>query len=164
MTIATRAHHFAVLLVRGDDILARRVHPATVAVEEGRIASITESDQSVNTYLLPGFVDAHVHIESSMLVPSEFAREAAGWEGDTLTVAYELLPGTGTMSDFDFGVAGNIVFGIMFVVITASTVLVRENVTGTLRRLRLKRIKTPSGTRGSTRNSAARCRPARISP
>jgi ABC-2 type transport system permease protein len=50
---------------------------------------------------------------------------------------YEFLPGTGTMSDFDFGVAGIIVFGICFALITTATVLVRENVGGTLRRLRL---------------------------
>jgi len=54
-------------------------------------------------------------------------------------VAYEFLPGTGTMSDFDFGVAGIIVFGICFAMITTATVLVRENVQGTLRRLRLTR-------------------------
>ena len=54
-------------------------------------------------------------------------------------VAYEFLPGTGTMSDFDFDVAGIIVFGICFAMITTATVLVRENGQGTLRRLRLTR-------------------------
>ncbi len=52
---------------------------------------------------------------------------------------YEFLPGTGTMSDFDFGVAGIIVFGISFAMITTATVLVREHGQGTLRRLRLTR-------------------------
>jgi ABC-2 type transport system permease protein len=67
-----------------------------------------------------------------------------GFVGETQTGAlppeiatYEFLPGTGTMSDFDFGVAGIIVFGICFALITTATVLVRENVGGTLRRLRL---------------------------
>src|SRR5690606_16025541 len=36
----------------------------------------TEKDNNKNHYILPGFVDAHIHIESSMLVPSEFARLA----------------------------------------------------------------------------------------
>src|SRR5262245_20189391 len=58
------------------DIENRRIYPAEVAVDGGRIAAITESTQNPSTYLLPGFIDAHVHIESSMLVPSEFARAA----------------------------------------------------------------------------------------
>jgi adenine deaminase len=58
------------------DIENRRTYPAEVAVEDGRIAAITASNQESTTYLLPGFIDAHVHIESSMLVPSEFARTA----------------------------------------------------------------------------------------
>jgi ABC-2 type transport system permease protein len=94
-----------------------------------------------------GFVFARSFLDGLI---REFARQAAGWEADTLTVAYELLPGTGTVSDFDFGVAGNIVFGIMFVIVTASTVLVRENVFGTLRRLRLTRMKAAELLVGAT--------------
>ncbi len=48
------------------DILGRRTYPANVVVENGRIAAITESDSRPTTYLLPGFIDAHVHVESSM--------------------------------------------------------------------------------------------------
>jgi adenine deaminase len=58
------------------DIPARRTYPAEVRVEAGRIESITPSAARPDTYLLPGFIDAHVHVESSMLVPSEFARAA----------------------------------------------------------------------------------------
>ncbi len=50
--------------------------PVVVEVRDGRIVSLTPTSQSPKTFLLPGFVDAHVHIESSMLVPSEFARIA----------------------------------------------------------------------------------------
>jgi len=59
------------------DIHRREVFPGTITVEDGRIAAITR-DPSVTEqrYLLPGFVDAHVHIESSLLAPSEFARLA----------------------------------------------------------------------------------------
>lgn len=59
------------------DLIQRRIYPGTVQVEAGRIASIKE-DEGVREkhYILPGFIDAHVHIESSMLVPSEFARLA----------------------------------------------------------------------------------------
>src|ERR1700675_3542490 len=61
------------------DILAGRVYPAEVRIEDKKILSVREldSDQIVpERYICPGFIDAHVHIESSMLVPSEFARLA----------------------------------------------------------------------------------------
>jgi adenine deaminase len=43
---------------------------------DGRIAGIEPNDNSDPVYILPGFVDAHVHIESSMLTPPAFARGA----------------------------------------------------------------------------------------
>jgi len=59
------------------DVWQKRIVPATVTISNGKIASITPNDQAGNTaYILPGFIDSHVHIESSMLVPSEFARLA----------------------------------------------------------------------------------------
>ena len=68
------------------DIIGRRIFPARVDVRDGRIAAITAVDGQPGTYLLPGFIDAHVHIESSMLVPSEFAR-AAVVHGTVATVS-----------------------------------------------------------------------------
>lgn len=51
--------------------------PSEVLVENGKIVSIEPCEANLcSTYLLPGFIDAHVHIESSLLVPSEFARMA----------------------------------------------------------------------------------------
>ncbi|HEY0057186.1 MAG TPA: adenine deaminase [Pedobacter sp.] len=58
------------------DILNRRIYPGRVIVTEGRIARIEPCDTAENQFILPGFIDAHVHIESSMLVPSEFAKMA----------------------------------------------------------------------------------------
>ncbi len=58
------------------DIKNRTIFPAEVVVESAKIISITKINDSLSTYILPGFIDAHIHIESSMLVPSEFARVA----------------------------------------------------------------------------------------
>ncbi|MCC7084920.1 MAG: adenine deaminase [Pirellulales bacterium] len=68
------------------DILGRRTYPAEVVVENGVIAAINKTSGSHTTFVLPGFIDAHVHIESSMLVPSEFAR-AAVVHGTVATVS-----------------------------------------------------------------------------
>jgi adenine deaminase len=68
------------------DIQGRRTYPAEVAVQKGRIAAITNATSRPSTFLLPGFIDSHVHIESSMLVPSEFAR-AAVVHGTVATVS-----------------------------------------------------------------------------
>lgn len=58
------------------DIQNRNIYSGEVTVENGKITSITEAAHNIKTYILPGFVDAHIHIESSMLVPSEFSKIA----------------------------------------------------------------------------------------
>ncbi|WP_316825734.1 adenine deaminase [Pedobacter miscanthi] len=60
------------------DITKRNIFFGEVAVEEGRIKSVTKiADQQDGAHFIsPGFIDSHVHIESSMLIPSEFARLA----------------------------------------------------------------------------------------
>lgn len=58
------------------DILQQSIYPATVWVAEGRIQQIIPDNGVYNQYILPGFIDAHVHVESAMLIPSEFARLA----------------------------------------------------------------------------------------
>ena len=64
--------------VRGKivDVIARRIFPGTIQITGGRISRIIEEDVEETGYILPGLVDAHIHIESSMLIPSEFARLA----------------------------------------------------------------------------------------
>ena len=58
------------------DLFERTIYPAEVVVEEGRIVSVIETKTAPAQYILPGFIDAHVHIESSMLPPSSFGRMA----------------------------------------------------------------------------------------
>jgi adenine deaminase len=60
------------------DALAERIYHARLVIRNGRIHEFHEigDERGGEPYLLPGFIDAHVHIESSMLVPTEFARLA----------------------------------------------------------------------------------------
>ena len=58
------------------DILNKRIFKGEVCLENGQISAIREVNHEVENYILPGFVDAHIHIESSMVVPSEFAKIA----------------------------------------------------------------------------------------
>lgn len=58
------------------DAISRRKFKGEIAVEDGKIISIEEKEHDIEQYILPGLVDAHVHIESSMTVPSVFARMA----------------------------------------------------------------------------------------
>ena len=59
------------------DIFQKKIYSGTIKVESKKIVSITPvPGLTSDTYILPGFIDAHVHIESSMLIPSEFARLA----------------------------------------------------------------------------------------
>ncbi len=68
------------MVIRGQivDLDRREIYYGAVTVAEGLIASIDrlQGERAGGPYLMPGFIDAHVHIESSMLVPSEFARLA----------------------------------------------------------------------------------------
>lgn len=58
------------------DIPNRTIYGVEMNVVKGIIEGITPTNEKYKQYILPGFIDAHVHIESSLLVPSEFARMA----------------------------------------------------------------------------------------
>jgi adenine deaminase len=59
------------------DLHARRIYPGTVEWRDGRITRlVAEPSKRYAHFIAPGFVDAHIHIESSMLPPAEFARWA----------------------------------------------------------------------------------------
>lgn len=66
------------MIVQGNivDIHNKRIFKGEVEVKEGKIIQIREVENTSENYILPGFIDAHIHIESSMLVPSEFAKIA----------------------------------------------------------------------------------------
>lgn len=68
------------------DVLNQRIFPGTIHIENGKIKSVIEESVSETHLILPGLIDAHIHIESSMLVPTEFAR-AAVIHGTVATVS-----------------------------------------------------------------------------
>jgi len=61
------------------DILQREIYSGSVHIKEGKIEKIVPEDVEEKNYIMPGFTDSHVHIESSMLTPQNF-----GW----LTVSH----------------------------------------------------------------------------
>ncbi|MDR2550276.1 MAG: adenine deaminase [Desulfobulbus sp.] len=59
------------------DIVNRRIVDASIDLApDGTIAGICPERSPDRRYILPGFIDAHVHVESSMLTPTAFAQEA----------------------------------------------------------------------------------------
>lgn len=73
-------HHIMEKTISGQwiDIENRCIKRGYFTISDGRIESFTEATVNENRFILPGFTDAHIHIESSMLVPYEFARVALG--------------------------------------------------------------------------------------
>lgn len=59
------------------DVINERIFPGTLEISGGRILAVMP-DNAIKSenYIMPGLIDAHIHIESSMLTPSEFARLA----------------------------------------------------------------------------------------
>ncbi len=68
------------------DIQKKQIFHGLITIENGKIVAIEPKEGISSHYILPGFVDAHIHIESSMLVPSEFARLAV-LQGTVATVS-----------------------------------------------------------------------------
>ena len=66
------------LVIRGNlvDIINRRTFGAEISIQNGRIKKVIPTGQDEGSYLLPGFIDAHVHIESSMVTPAAFIHAA----------------------------------------------------------------------------------------
>lgn len=56
------------------DVISRTITKAVLKFENGKIVDIQRTNDVENQFIIPGFVDAHIHIESSMMLPSEFAR------------------------------------------------------------------------------------------
>jgi len=59
------------------DVVNSKIYGGTLYIENGKITEIKQSSAKYENYVIPGFIDAHIHVESSMLTPAEFARIAA---------------------------------------------------------------------------------------
>ncbi len=58
------------------DVINHEIFAGTLFVENGKISDIRRDNTSHSNFITPGFIDSHVHIESAMMPPSEFARIA----------------------------------------------------------------------------------------
>jgi len=58
------------------DVLKGEIYHGTLVICKSRIADIKREMKTYQTFIIPGFIDSHVHLEGSMLIPSEFARIA----------------------------------------------------------------------------------------
>ena len=56
------------------DVFNRRIFKGIIEIDAGKIVSISGNDLVDDVYILPGLIDSHVHIESSMLIPTEFSK------------------------------------------------------------------------------------------
>jgi len=68
------------MILRGNiiDVIAKEIFKGEVHVVDGKIEKIVpKNDIEESKFILPGLIDAHIHVESSMLIPSEFARLAS---------------------------------------------------------------------------------------
>lgn len=76
------------MIIQGQivDVFARTTYPGEIQIDNGRIAEIRKTESAPERYIMPGFVDSHVHIESSMLSPARFA-EMAVKHGTLATVS-----------------------------------------------------------------------------
>ena len=68
------------------DVVGSRIFRGKIEIDNDKIINIIEEDNDEDKIIMPGFVDSHVHIESSLLVPTEFARLAVT-QGTVATVS-----------------------------------------------------------------------------
>lgn len=68
------------------DIISRTITASEIVIQDGIITKLIPINESLDSYAIPGLIDAHIHIESSMLVPTEFAK-AAVKHGTVATVS-----------------------------------------------------------------------------
>ncbi len=56
------------------DVIHKNIFNGDIKIKDGKIFSIKKSVKNYQNYILPGLIDSHVHIESSMLTPRQFSK------------------------------------------------------------------------------------------
>ncbi|WP_455645197.1 adenine deaminase [Methanosphaera sp.] len=76
------------MIIKGNilNVFTDEIYPGEIEIEQGIIQSIKEVNKDFNDIIVPGFIDSHIHIESSMVTPSRFS-EVALKHGTTSIVA-----------------------------------------------------------------------------
>jgi adenine deaminase len=64
------------ILGRLIDVHNRDIYPAAISINNGKISVIERTETVADQYILPGLIDSHIHIESSMVTPGAFALTA----------------------------------------------------------------------------------------
>lgn len=126
--IALQEHKSLLLLV-----IPSNFSPALMQAAQGAANVDPPTIQLVGDPASDNFAFARSFLEGLI---RDFVRASTA-QAPSATINYEFIPGTGSMSDFAFGLPGVIVFGIMLLVVSTAMIMVRENVSGTLKRLRL---------------------------
>lgn len=106
----------------------------SAGLQENRVPAVIKvlSDPTYDMAIFTAsFVDSAV---------SEFAQQFSN-QPPIVSGNFEFIPNTGTLNDFQFGVPGTILFGVLFGIITSALVLVRETTTGTIQRLILANVR-----------------------
>ena len=81
--------------IRFVNVFTGEIYPAEVDVADGFVARVRQPEDppalpsktvmdGENCYLIPGFIDAHMHVESTMLIPENFSRAAVPWGTTTI--------------------------------------------------------------------------------
>ena len=77
------------------NVITGEIYPASVDILDGHIVRVREEGQETTqpsrevydghgAYLMPGFIDAHMHVESTMMIPENFARAVVPWGTTTV--------------------------------------------------------------------------------
>jgi ABC-2 type transport system permease protein len=124
-----------IALAEGKAAVQLTIPPDFSAVLQGQAGSLRSTTQL--ELLGDPLSDTYVFARSFLSDGARsFVDRQTGWNRP-LPVSIEFLPNTGKMSDFQFGVPGVIVFGVLFGTITSALMVVREASSGTLARIRL---------------------------
>jgi ABC-2 type transport system permease protein len=121
-------------------VLRERKATLLLTIPEGFSATLAQGAAGEVLVTGDSSSDNYVFAHSFLMGVAQSIGAALSNQALPYQIGYEFIPGTGTMSDYDFGVGGILIFGICFLTISSAMVLVRERAQGSLVRLKLSRM------------------------